>query len=132
MLLIEFMPSKTSKKLIAQKKQQAKELNKAIKKAVNKRLKKITNDELLTRSLSASNIENIAKNIAIQIIPELEDVSVVSAKKKTNKKVSKLKTKPSVMSFALTPYKKSPCKQCPAKSGGLCACAIKAEKKKTG
>ncbi|BDY05561.1 hypothetical protein [Ferrimonas sp. YFM] len=33
------------------------------------------------------------------------------------------------MAFARRPYKKSPCKRCPALSGGLCACAIKKQKR---
>ncbi|TKB48141.1 hypothetical protein FCL40_13510 [Ferrimonas sediminicola] len=33
------------------------------------------------------------------------------------------------MAFARRPFKKSPCKRCPALQGGLCACAIKKQKR---
>lgn len=36
------------------------------------------------------------------------------------------------MAFALTPLKRNPCGGCPAKRGGLCACALKLAKRKAG
>ncbi|QYJ77675.1 hypothetical protein [Shewanella acanthi] len=39
--------------------------------------------------------------------------------------IKKLSPLPSDRSFALHPYKKSPCKSCPALKGSLCKCALK-------
>lgn len=107
-------------------KQQIKSLEKAINKAVKKRLKLSDFDHASIDKISQLDIDEIANNIAKQLLPHSPTPS-------STIKVSQLVAKPSQMGFALTPYKKSPCKQCPAKSGGLCACAIKANKKrKTG
>ncbi len=121
------MCSKPSKKLTDKNKEQTKAINKAIKKAVKKRFKETMESPISVKILTASEIDAIANNIAMQLIPDtplLADTSSVA------KKVRILNTKPSTMSFALTPYKELPCKQCPAKLGGLCACAIKANKRK--
>lgn len=120
------MSTKSSKKKTDKNKQQTKAIKKAIKKAVKQRLKNAKKNQLSVKTLSDVEISTLANNIAIQIIPDIESVTIVPA----SKKVKKLQTKPNAMSFALTPYKKHPCKQCPAKSGGLCACAIKANKQK--
>ncbi|MGL5392369.1 MAG: hypothetical protein ACRDA8_13525 [Shewanella sp.] len=39
--------------------------------------------------------------------------------------IKQLRPSPSGYSFALRPYKKSPCKSCPALRGKLCKCALK-------
>lgn len=107
-------------------KQQIKLLEKAINKAVKKRLKLSEFDHASIEKISQLDIDELANNIAKQLLPKTPTPS-------STLKVRQLVAKPSQMGFALTPYKKSPCKQCPAKSGGLCACAIKASnKRKTG
>jgi len=120
---------KSLKSVKKRSKQQVKSLEKAINKAVKKRLKLINFDHAPIKKIDQIDIDNLAKDIAKQLLPKNNDANKISSKKK----VSQLTAKPSQMGFALTPFKKSPCKQCPAKSGGLCACAIKANKKsKTG
>jgi len=114
--------NKSLKSIKKHSKNQIKTLEKALNKAVKKRLKSSEFDQASLKDISHLDINALANDIAKQLLPDLPVV-----------KVSQLNPKPSPMGFALTPYKKSPCKQCPAKSGGLCACAIKANKKdKTG
>ena len=119
------------KALKKQSKSQVKSLEKAIYKAVKKRLKSQTIEEVSLNEMSQLDIDELADSIAKQLLPAQtkpasNDINIIET-------VSPINAKPSSMSFALTPYKKSPCKQCPAKSGGLCACAIKnSKKRKTG
>ena len=119
------------KALKKQSKSQVKSLEKAIYKAVKKRLKSQAIEEVSLDEISQLDIDELAHNIAKRLLPTKtkpvsSDIEIINT-------VSPINAKPSSMSFALTPYKKSPCKQCPAKSGGLCACAIKnSNKRKTG
>jgi len=119
------------KALKKQSKSQVKSLEKAIYKAVKKRLKSQALEQVSLDEMSQVDIDELANSIAKQLIPTnskpaSNDTAIIET-------VSPINAKPSSMSFALTPYKKSPCKQCPAKSGGLCACAIKnSKKRKTG
>ncbi|ABL99477.1 hypothetical protein SHAM105786_03080 [Shewanella amazonensis] len=46
--------------------------------------------------------------------------------------VRKLRPAVGSMAFALKPLKRKPCGGCPAKRGGLCACALKLAKRKAG
>lgn len=115
---------KSLKTLKKQVKKQEKAFNKALQQALKKRLKASDNKQLSIQDLSNKAINELASNLVEQLI--------VASPQQENK-VSQLKIKPSGMSFALTPHKSSPCKGCPARQGGLCACAIKsAKKKKTG
>ncbi len=123
--MIEHASLKTLKK---QSKSQVKSLEKAIYKAVKKRLKSQAIEAVSLDEMSQLDIDELANSIAKQLVPTnpkpaSNDTAIIET-------VSPINVKPSSMSFALTPYKNSPCKQCPAKSGGLCACAVKAQKHK--
>lgn len=121
-------PKKAAKK---QCKSRVKSLEKAIHKAVKKRLKSSVIEQLSVDEIDPLVIEEMAKNIAEQLLPV--KTNIASNDTTTIEPISQLNAKPSSMSFALTPYKKPPCKACPAKSGGLCACAIKhGQQRQTG
>ncbi|WP_435276329.1 hypothetical protein ACMAZF_04810 [Psychrobium sp. nBUS_13] len=123
--MTEHTSLKTLKK---QSKSQVKALEKAIYKAVKKRLKSQAIEQVSLDEMNQVDIDELANTIAMQLLPTKSqptsnDTEIIDT-------VSPINAKPSSMSFALTPYKNSPCKQCPAKSGGLCACAVKAKKHK--
>ena len=104
-------------------KKQYKLLKKAIKSELKKSLKADESMRNNLMNLSALDIEKLANKMVTQALGQNEVV--------TNKQVVvKIAPKPTNMSFALKPLKKSPCKQCPALSGGLCQCAIKQNNKK--
>jgi len=104
-------------------KKQYKLLKKAIKTELKKSLKADESTRKNLMDLSALEIDKLANQMVSQAFGQNEIV--------TNKQiVITLEPKPSNMSFALKPFKKSPCKQCPALAGGLCQCAIKQNNKK--
>jgi len=103
-------------------KKQYKLLKKAIKAELKKSLKADVSASNKLMALSPLDIEALAKEVVTQALGGNE-LSVET------QVVHKIAPKPSTMSFALKPFKKSPCKQCPALNGGLCQCAIKQNNK---
>lgn len=104
-------------------KKQYKLLKKAIKSELKKSLKVDESARNNLMDLSALEIDKLAKKMVSQALGQ-DEID-------TNKQiVVTLEPKPSNMSFALKPFKQSPCKQCPALAGGLCQCAIKQNNKK--
>ncbi|SFC82771.1 hypothetical protein [Pseudoalteromonas denitrificans] len=104
-------------------KKQYKLLKKAIKTELKKSLKSSNCASNKLMALSQLDIEVLAKEVVTQALGSSEAAAKTQA-------IYTIEPKPSSMSFALKPCKKSPCKQCPALSGGLCQCAIKQHYKK--
>lgn len=103
-----------------QLKRQTKALKKSLKRSLNeaKKAVKQQSGELVTldkKQLKAMTDKWVAE--ALQMEP-------VKAKV-----ISLRPLEQEAMAFARRPYKKSPCKRCPALRGGLCACAIKKQKR---
>jgi len=103
-------------------KKQYKLLKKAIKLELKRTVKTSESAGKKLMGLSEIEISALAKDMVSQAFE-----SSISSPDDTI--VHKITPKPSSMSFALKPFKKSPCKSCPALNGGLCQCAIKQKNK---
>lgn len=82
----------------------------------------------LERSDTDSPLMNLSKKQISQLAIDMLS-GLTASNDQAEKVVHQITPKPSEMSYALKPAKKSPCKQCPALAGGLCKCAIKQQKK---
>lgn len=103
-------------------KKQYKLLKKAMKAELKKSLK-ASPDSAKLLTLSKLDIELLAKEVVSNALSDRELLIETQV-------IHEIKPKPTNMSFALKPFKKSACKKCPALNGGLCKCAIKHNNKK--
>lgn len=103
-------------------KKQVKRFEDVLMKRIKHQLKSQMLTELPQHKLSTKQLNELADIAMEKLLPTASQITI-----------SQLKVKPSAMSFALVPHKASPCRKCPAKAGGLCSCAIKAnDRQKTG
>ncbi|USD39093.1 MULTISPECIES: hypothetical protein [Ferrimonas] len=102
-------------------KKQLKRQSKALKKALKHSLKQV-------KKSAANGVIELDKKqlkaMADKLVQEM-----VSEQPPQPKVVAIRPLTQDAMSFARRPYKKTPCKRCPALTGGLCACAIKKQKR---
>ncbi|TKB49162.1 hypothetical protein [Ferrimonas aestuarii] len=109
--------NKQTKKQI---KKQTKLLEKSVKKSVKQALK--------AAKKSGDDVVHLDKK-ALKALTDKLVAEALPPKPKLAKVVQIRPVEQDPFAFARKPLKKSPCKRCPALSGGLCACAMKREKK---
>ncbi|SDJ50711.1 hypothetical protein SAMN04488540_10924 [Ferrimonas sediminum] len=102
-------------------KKQLKRQSKALKKALKQSLKQAG------KSAANSVVELDKKQLKAMADKLVQEMVVGQAAQPKVVAIRPLASDP--MSFARRPYKKTPCKRCPALAGGLCACAIKKQKR---